>query len=154
MAHGQKKKSLTLRAPSGTGRRKGAKSMSSTVPPDENANPLGTPAIPSQPRLRPKPRPIVPRPANVDDATGGNEAAAACALVSLKTCTNTFSPTSPPDHHYPRRTIEPSISLEGLDEDAEEEEHDELEDEVDELEDDDSDSDASGTLDIHPSVCF
>ena len=115
MTRGQKNKSLTSRLPSATGRRKGTRSTNS-VPPDENAIPSTGAAIPSQPKPRPKPRPIVRKPANVGEANGGNEAAAACALVSLQNCTNTASQNSPPIHHHFCHEMGPSTSIKALDE--------------------------------------
>ncbi|KAF8817348.1 hypothetical protein BYT27DRAFT_7075291 [Phlegmacium glaucopus] len=147
MVRGQKKKSLTSRAPSATGRRKGTKLSTDSVALDENANSTSTP---SQPKPRPKPRPIVPKPASVEN--GANEAAAACALVSLQNCTNTVNQNSPPTHRSFRHAIGPMMSFEASDEEdfyVEEEQAeeyqlvDELEDEVDELDASDSDSDAS-----------
>jgi len=148
MARGQKRKSLTLRASSATGCRKGTKSTDS-APLDENADSTDNQAqarifaIPrSQPKPRPKPRPI--KPANVGEA-GGNETAAAHALVSLQNCTNMVGPTL----HCSHPALGPSTGLGASDKEnfhAEEECIDELEDEVDELYDSDSitDSDTSG----------
>jgi len=147
---GQKKKSLTSRVPSATGRRKSTRSTNS-VSPDENENLTGSAATPSRPKPRPKPRPIVPKLANVGEANGSNEAAAACALVSLQNCTNTASQNSPPTHQHFHHEMGPSTNIEASDgedfyvDECEDECQlmDELEEEVDELDSSDSDSDAS-----------
>ncbi|KAF8191787.1 hypothetical protein BJ912DRAFT_1097533 [Pholiota molesta] len=153
MARGQKRKTLTSRAPSSTGHRKGRKSVAS----DENINPAGiaSPSI-ARPKPRPKPRPTASKPANPGEENGEGEAEAAHALVSLQNHTNYTIPSSPTAHHDFGDTQGPAndVHLAFSDEDdfyASEEEHEDQdqfvgdsEDEVDELENDSgSDNDSS-----------